>query len=343
MEQKVILITGASGFIGTNLTGELLRRGCTVIAYDRAEPRRRFFQYRCISDDFSKEGSFDLLTINGDVCNLELLRKIFETYRIDYVIHLAALSTIQMGAENREETFRTNVEGTRRLLEMSERYGKVKGFLYASSDKVYGKLQRPAYTETDELLPLPSFYDQSKAQADRMVREWSVKYGVHGVVLRFCNIYGEYDLQNTRIIPRSIRACLENRPCVLRVYKDTWGNIRNYQRDFLYVGDLCKNIWMIIEKLEYWNEEDGRKSAAWGEAFNLGTGECYSMDKVIGEICKISGSKLPAEIEYTGRLAEIPRQCMDCTKARRYFEFESETSLEEGLQKTMSWWKRSSL
>lgn len=340
MRQKVVLVTGASGFIGTNLTAELLGQGCAVIALDRAAPRCSFYEYRCVSEDFTGKENFDLLRIKGDICDSELLCKIFRTYRIDYVIHLAALSTIQMGAENEEETFRINLEGTKVLLETVKRYGGIKGFLYASSDKVYGRLQKAAYVETDELLPLASFYDQSKAQADRMVREWSVRYGVHGVVLRFCNIYGEYDLQNTRIIPGSIQACLESRPCILRIYRDGQGKVRNYQRDFLYVGDLCKSIWNIMEKLDWWNEEEGKKSAAWGEAFNLGNGQCYSMDEVIEKICGISGSKIPVKIENTGMLAEIPKQCMDCAKAHRYFGFAPKTSLEEGLQKTVAWWKR---
>ena len=338
MVKKTVLVTGASGFIGRNLTKELLGHGFIVIVLDRTDLDDGFVKYSCMTESCMKDGDFDLITVKGDIRDERVLCKLFQNYDIDYVVHLAALSTIQLGALNKAETFSINVEGTRILLESVRKYGKLRGFLYASTDKVYGRLQSAAYTETDELIPVDSFYDQSKAQADQMVREWFVKYGIHTVVLRFCNIYGEYDLQNTRVIPGNIQACLENRSCTLRVYQDAQGRIRNYQRDFLYVGDLCKSIRRIIEKLELWNQD--AQTAAWGEAFNLGTGRSYSMDEVIQRIRRIAGSEIPIKIENTGMVEEIAQQCMNYTKAHKYCGFTPLTSLEEGLQRTVIWWKR---
>lgn len=328
MKKKVVLVTGSSGFIGRNLTEELLRHKCRVIAFDRVIP------------EYVAEHDSELLQVMGDIHDQELICRILKKYAVDYVIHLAAISTIQMGALSKKETCYVNVEGTKSLLEAAQNYGKLRGFIYASSDKVYGKLKKKAYLETDELLPVCSFYDQSKAQADYMVRKWVEKYGLHGIVLRFCNIYGEYDRQDTRIVPGSIRACLENRMCTLKVYRNSEGQVKNYRRDLLYVGDLCEGIWKIIEKLEYWNQPGHEREAAWGEAFNLGSGKSCPMEELIRKICQLTESSLPVKIiESTGLLEEIPEQCMNAEKAYRYFGFAPKTSLEEGLQKTVLWWK----
>ncbi len=327
MVKHKILITGASGFIGTNLTRYLLKEGHQIIALDKRKPI--YHGYRAKEDA--------LVQVTGDIRDLKLLQKLFEG-EIDYVIHLAALSTIQMGAKDNEETVSINVDGTETLLRAVKENGQVKGFLFASTDKVYGRLKGDAYTEEDSLNPIDSPYDCSKATADQMVCRWSKEQGVHGIVLRFCNIYGKYDLLKTRIVPGTIQSILENRECVLRVYYDEKGQARNFRRDFLYVDDLCEAMGQIIKKMELWNQE-GTGSAMWGQAFNLGTGTCYPMDEVIGKIRQIAGCSSLLKVEFVDSPAEIPRQKMDYTKARDTFGFVPQTSLREGLVQTVKWWE----
>lgn len=333
-KRHVVLVTGSCGFIGTNLTKRLLEEGCVVIGLDRAGAGRRFEGYRYATGLGMDLGNYELLEIKGDIRDQGLLRELF-LYPIDYVVHLAALSTIQMGAESAGETMSVNVGGTEGLLRAVEACRTVKGVIYASTDKVYGRLQAPAYTEDMPLEPLDSPYDRSKAAADRMVREWAKEHGGHGIVLRFCNIYGKYDLQATRIIPGTLRALTEGQDCVLRVYRDESQKIQNFQRDFLYVEDLCGAVCNMIGKLEDWNAEE---SGMWGEAFNLGAGQSYSMDQVILKLQKILGKKRDVRVETVDMIPEIPRQCMDFSKARRVFGFAPETPLEEGLKQTAQWW-----
>lgn len=339
MKKYCILVTGANGFIGTNLVRLLLCHGNQVIALDRAAQRCKHTDYRC-SHDACRQTDFDLLMVDGDVRDREMLREKIFCYEIDYVIHLAALSTVQMGTLNEEETLSVNITGTKTLLELVKESEKIRGFLYASTDKVYGKLQKNVYQESDSLNPIDSPYDRSKAQADKMVREWAKKYQIHGIVLRFCNVYGEYDLQTTRIIPGSIRALLENRPCTLRIYRDENGNIQNYKREFLYVGDLCEGIWNIIRTLDTWNHRTDATDTRWGEAFNLGAKQCYAIDEVIRKIEKLMGKAYPPRIEESDEIPEIEEQCMDYTKVKKHFQFEPKTSFEDGLKNTITWWKK---
>lgn len=338
MNRQIVLVTGSSGFIGTNLIKFLLDRGYIIIALDIQEPRCIFPKYRYTYTGEALGEDADIWIVRGDVRNMELLRELFER-TVDYVIHLAAMSTIQMGAENAARTMSINVGGTEAILKAIKEHSNVKGLIYASTDKVYGKLQEQAYTEKNVLAPLDSPYDRSKAEADRMVREWCAEYGIHGIVLRFCNIYGKYDLQDTRIIPGTIRAMLEGRECVLRMYRDSQGHLRNFMRDFLYVDDLCETIGQVMDRLELWNQPGNFRDAQWGEAFNLGVCRSCFMDEVIQKIQEIAGGKESPRIEIDETLAEIPKQKMDFTKAEGCFGFVPKTPLEEGLQETVNWWR----
>lgn len=335
MNKQTVFITGSSGFIGSNLTEYLLKRGYRVIALDEKAPRGVYQEYRCTDSLDIEKKDWDLVHVRGDIRDEALLGRIF-LCRVDYVVHLAALSTLQLGAENRGKTMSVNVGGTEALLRAAAEYGKLKGFLYASTDKVYGILQGQAYTEEDALSPVDSPYDSSKAEADRLVRKWSKEYGIPGVVLRFCNIYGRYDLQTTRIVPGAIRAVLEGRECILRMYRDSDGILRNFRRDFLYIDDLCETIWRVLEKLEV----QGKQGILWGEAFNLGAQRCYSMDEVLRLILKLLGSSSSPKIVLSEALIEIPEQRMDYSKAAETFGFAPKTSLEEGLGKTAAWWRK---
>lgn len=342
MEKKIVLVTGSSGFIGTNLTEKLLESGFAVIALDRAKPRRQYPGYRCADGPGVGDKDFDLLTVTGDIRDERLLQEVFR-YEIRYVVHLAALSTIQMGALDYRETMSINVDGTESLLKAAKAGGSLHGFLYASTDKVYGRLFSHAYTETDRIAPLKSPYDLSKAAADRLVRKWAKNYGFPGIVLRFCNVYGKYDLLATRIIPATIQAVLEKRACVLKVYRDQDGRIQNFRRDFLYVGDLCKAIGSVIGRLEEKSSGAVCGSAVCGEAYNLGTGCDYPIDGVIHMIQQLAGGENGLRIELADAETEISRQCMDCSKLYEVFGYIPETPLQRGLQDTVDWWMQRSV
>ena len=337
--RQTVLVTGASGFIGTNIVKYLLDEGYAVIAVDTEVPRHICESY-CYT--YTGEGLCtvaDIWVVKGDMRDTKLLGKLLER-KVSYVIHLAAVSTIQTGAEDSAKTMSINVGGTESLLKAIKKHGGVKGLIYASTDKVYGELHSTAYTENSELVPLDSPYDVSKAKADCMVRKWCADYGIHGIVLRFCNIYGKYDRQATRIIPAAIKALLGGRECVLRMYRDSTGEPRNFVREFLYVDDLCETIGKVMDKMELWNLPDEAQNARWGEAFNLGGNRCYAIQEVIGKIQEIIGGRKDMRVEFARTLAEIPEQKMDYAKAQDCFGFVPKTSLDEGLRETVGWWQR---
>lgn len=333
MRGDIILITGASGFVGTNLVQYLLKCGYAVISLDLRPPRWAGGGYHRAASPAAEEGEYDWLDLRGDVRDEALLKTVFRR-PVAYAIHLAARSTIQMGAEDEKQTMSVNVEGTECLLRAAAGCPTLKGFFYASTDKVYGLLPGRAYTETDALAPLDSPYDRSKAAAEQLVRSWAQEGKIPGVILRFCNLYGPYDLQNTRVIPRNIQAILQNRPCTLRVYRDADGGVRDFQRDFLYVGDLCEAVWKLLQAIE----RREQPFPMTGEAFNLGAPNGYPISQVIHTIQKLLCAGGAPVIEEAEGLVEIPEQRMDSSKAAAAFGYAPRTPLEGGLTATIQWW-----
>lgn len=318
-------VTGGSGFIGQNLIRELLAVGCRVVNFDLRDPPSRMEE--------------TVTYVRGDVRDKTRMLRTLQENNAQALVHLAAVSTVQMGAADANVTRSVNVEGTRAVLRAVADYGKLRLFLHASSDKVYGKMRQDAYREDHPLLPLDSAYDQSKADADVLVREYALKKAIPATVLRFCNVYGPGDDSETRIVPRSIRALLEEHsPCILRKYIDSRGKQREFYRDFIYVKDLCRAIIQIMETRERLG--DAHFAVYYGQAFNLGGEICLPMSRALEIIQTACGTRLPVRTVIQRDIPEIAAQRMNCAKAKEVFGFRPETTFEEGVFLTVKHWRK---
>lgn len=315
------LITGGSGFIGSNLTLALRNAGHRVISVDLQAPR-------FVQPD---------VYIPGDITTKGLLESVLRSHQIQIVIHLAAVATIQDGASDREKTIRTNLGGTDALLEALDATGNQAMLIHASTDKVYGLLEAGhQYTEDMPLSPLSgSPYDWSKAAADTLVMDWLSASPEHkGIILRFCNIYGPFDLHTSRVVPRSISAMCAGGVGTIHYYTDHAGATQPFRRDLLYVDDLCRVFLTILNRME-----SGTHLDLLGNAFNLGTGECVSMETVVCSIASMLSPALPPERRISRYNDEIPVQSMDFSKAQRMLGFTPSVSLTKGLEETVLWWQ----
>lgn len=316
---KNVLITGSSGFVGSNLIAAFRNKDIVIGGIDRKTPL------------YIKPDHF----FHGDILDQSFMKKVIEEFRPDIIVHLAALATIQKGLSNPELTHKVNVTGTRILLDIISELPNEPILIYASTDKVYGENIFGKYTETMPLAPIStSPYDCSKAVADQMVREWVLEEDHKGLVVRFCNLYGP--MENTdspRLVPATISCILDKKIPVLNFYLDEKHDAKFFQRDLLYVGDLCEGLVSLVAYAE--------ENEPWGEAFNFGSGSCYGIDAVIRTIYQHFGK----EKEFVVRLrqvgdTEIRRQYMDYTKAKKTFGFEPVTDLEQGIRQTIKWWKK---
>jgi CDP-glucose 4,6-dehydratase len=311
------LVTGARGFVGGWLAKALLKRGESVVSFDK----------RRVSEKPSAVGMLgieeDLVQVEGDLCDAAELERALADNEVDTVFHLAAETIVSTVQESPIQGFESNVRGTWTLLQACLDQG-VERVVFASSDKAYGAHETLPYREDFPLQPTAP-YEASKAAADLIARSYWHSYGLPIAVTRFANIYGGGDLNFSRLIPEAVSAALGGRSPILR-------SDGSPERDFLYVEDAASAYLAIADGLD---RDDVR-----GEAFNAGGGRSYRVLDVIEAITRLAGTGVEADIRGTGNPdGEIDKQYVDPAKLRKTLGWEPTVGLEEGLERTIAWYR----
>lgn len=314
-----ILITGAAGLYGVHLVDELVKRGDVnqVIGID--DFSREYFE----KDPFIKSEQFEekFKLIEGKFYDLTLEE--IDEMKLDIVVHLAAHISIPESMEKQEDYFKNNEYGTFRFMQTLVRTKEWPLLIYASSPEVYGN---PIYTPMDINHPmLPrSIYAVTKLAAEKhsyAMYQW-YKYPV--VIMRNFNTFGEnQDVSgNAGVISNFLVRALRGEPLVIH-------NQGEQTRDFQYVKDAVRAYVLVIEK--------GKELA--GEIFNIGTGKQTAIGDLAEIILNITGSS--SKIIYQqGRLADLLSLEADYSEIKKKTGWEPKYSLEEGLRRTVEWYRR---
>lgn len=331
---KDILVTGGAGFIGSNFVRYLLRtdRAIRVVDLDALTYAGDLENLRPVCDDPRH------IFVEGDICDRELVGRLFAQYRFDTVVNFAAESHVDRSIEQPETFLRTNVLGTQALLDAARASWRPdpKGacaqgvrFLQVSTDEVYGTLGKEGkFTEQTPLAP-NSPYSASKASADMMVRAYHKTYGLPVNITRCSNNYGPYQFPE-KLIPLVINNALQGKK--LPVY----GDGKNV-RDWLYVDDHAKGIDMV--------QELGRL----GETYNIGGHNEKQNIEIINIIIDTLQEMLPADdprralvsrdlITYVeDRKGHDRRYAIAPDKIKAEIGWEPETKFEDGIRRTIAW------
>ena len=196
--------------------------------------------------------------------------------------------------------------------------------LVAASDKAYGSSATLPYREDQPLDPRYP-YDVSKAATDLIARSYWHTFGLPVAVTRFANLYGGGDLNRSRLVPEAAGAALAGRAPVIR-------SDGTPERDFLYVEDAVDAYLRLADALD--------RDEARGEAFNAGGGEPHAVRDVVARICALAGTDVEPEIRGTGTPAgEIDRQYVDASKLRALTGWAPQVGLDEGLRRTVDWYR----
>jgi CDP-glucose 4,6-dehydratase len=315
MRGRTALVTGAYGMVGSWLVKALLERETRVVVLKRDEVRR---------SALALEGTEASCTVvRGDLVDAGLMDRALGEHEIDSVFHLAAQTIVGTANRSPASTFDTNIRGTWTLLEACRRHG-VERTVVAASDKAYGPHDTLPYREDFALQPRHP-YDVSKACTDLIARSYWHTYGVPVAVTRLANIYGGGDLNRSRLIPEAVSAALAGRPPVIR-------SDGSPERDFLYVEDAVAAYLAVADALD--------EGTARGEAFNAGGDAPYPVRDVIGLVCRVAGADVEPDIRGAGTPAgEIDRQYVDSTKLRELTGWCPAVGLEEGLRRTVEWYR----
>ncbi|MGI9021387.1 MAG: NAD-dependent epimerase/dehydratase family protein [Solirubrobacterales bacterium] len=317
MAAEVALVTGARGFAGAWLAKKLLEEGRKVVSLDKGRRERAVSTLRLLGIEDRVED------ISGDLNDGELIERLLREHRVDSVFHLAAETIVGTVQASPVRGFETNVRGTWTLLDACRRTG-VERVVVASSDKAYGAHDELPYRE-DYALQATAPYEASKAAADIISRSYWHSYGLPVAVTRFANIYGGGDLNFSRLIPELACAVADGRAPVLR-------SDGSPERDLLYVEDASSAYLAIASNLA---RDDVR-----GEAFNAGGGKPHSVREIVETMTRLSGREIEPEVQGEGNPeGEIDRQWVDSTKLRERCGWTPAVDLEEGLERTLEWYR----
>ncbi len=310
---KTVLLTGAAGFIGWKTAEFLLKEGHKVIGVDNLNNYYdvRLKEYR--KKDLEKYENFKFYPV--DIENLQALEILFNDYKFDVVINLAARAGVRYSMINPYVYITTNANGTLNLLNLTKKYG-VKKFVLASTSSLYAGQPMPFKEDLPVNTPI-SPYAASKKAAEVMAYTYHYLYGIDVSVVRYFTVYGPAGRPDMSIF-RFIKWIDEGKPIIL--YGDG-----SQSRDFTYVDDIASGTILATKELGY-------------EIINLGGGKNpISLKRVIETIEAHLGKK--AVIDYRPfHKADLKETWADIAKAKNLLGWEPKVSFEEGIKKTVDWY-----
>jgi CDP-glucose 4,6-dehydratase len=314
-QDRPTLVTGGTGLLGGWLVQQLLSLEADVVCLVRDwAPQSELVRSHIIER---------VKVVRGDVCDQSLIERILGEYEVDTVFHLAAQTIVGIANRNPISTFESNIHGTWSLLEACRRSPTVRSIVTASSDKAYGDQEKLPYNENQPLQGRYP-YDVSKSCADLLAQSYAVSFKVPVAITRCGNFYGGGDLNWNRIVPGTIRSVLRGQQPVIR-------SDGQFIRDYFYIEDAVAAYILLAEKL-------AQKEALAGTAFNFSNETPMSVIDIVESVLRLMKSELRPVI-LGESVNEIRQQYLSASKARRLLGWRPIFSLDEGLKRTISWYK----
>ncbi len=321
IKNKNILVTGGAGFVGGHLVEELVKLKANVFVVDINLDKRSYLY----TENLHKKSK----VINLDICDYKKLLILIKKYKIEFIFHLAAQALVEEAYKNPKYTLDNNILSTINILEATRINPQIKGVVVASSDKAYGKLSEAKsrqrrenkYVESDPLSG-DHPYDTSKSVTDLLSTTYYKTYKIPVVVTRFGNIYGEGDLNFSRIIPGIMKAIIKNK--ILQIRSNG-----KYVRDYLYVKDVVDGYILLAENIEKIK----------GEAFNFGSNETLNVLDLIKLVGKVSNKKIKYIILNNAK-NEIPYQSLDYSKIKKTLGWKPKENIKSTVEKILNWYSK---
>jgi CDP-glucose 4,6-dehydratase len=314
-QDRPVLVTGATGLLGSWLTRRLVEAGANVVCLVRDwVPQSELVRSRVLEQ---------VKVVRGDIRDRDVLERAIGEYEVDTVIHLAAQAIVGIANRNPVSTFESNIQGTWNLLEACRRSPSVKSIVTASSDKAYGDQERLPYCE-DAPLQGRHPYDVSKSCADLIAQTYAHTYGLPVAVTRCGNFYGGGDLNWNRIVPGTIRSVVRGERPIIR---SDGQNVR----DYFYVEDGAAAYMLLAEQLH------GRPELR-GQAFNFSNETETTVLELVRRVLAAMQSDLePVVLNEASN--EIRLQFLCAAHARRTLPWSPLFTLDEGMRRTVAWYE----
>ena len=339
LENKVILITGSSGFIGANLAQRLLNdyRNIKIIGLDNMNDYYdiKIKEYRL--NNLLKYPNFKF--VKGNLADKELITKIFSEYQPNIVVNLAAQAGVRYSITNPDAYIESNIIGFYNILEACRNY-PVEHLVYASSSSVYGSNKKVPYSTDDKVDNPVSLYAATKKSDELLAHAYSKLFNIPSTGLRFLTVYGPagrpdmayFGFTNKLINGETIKIF----------------NYGNCQRDFTYIDDIVEGIIRVMQGApEKKMGEDGLPIPPYA-IYNIGNSNPENLLDFVTILQEelIRAKVLPEDYDFEAHKELVPMQpgdvpvtYADTTPLERDFNFKPNTSLREGLRKFAEWYK----
>lgn len=315
---KKVLVTGGAGFIGSHVADYLLARGDNVVILDEVndyyDVKIKEGNLRMLQE---KYGTQRLKIFRGDICNEDLVARIFEEEQPRWVCHMAARAGVRPSIQDPYVYIHSNIKGTTLLMEHAAKNG-VENFVFASSSSVYGG-SKSTYFSEDEVVDNPvSPYAASKKACELLAYTYHHLYQLNISALRFFTVYGPRgrpDMAPFKFIDRISRG----------VEIQQFGD-GSSSRDYTYISDIVDGIVRAVDRPHPY------------EVFNLGKGSGTSLKEFIGLVEEHTGRSAKVKV-MPDQPGDVPYTCADVRKAERLLGYTSKVPFSEGIRMTAEWYK----
>jgi CDP-glucose 4,6-dehydratase len=314
-QDRPTLVTGGTGLVGAWLVKRLVEARADVTCIIR--------DWIPQSELASSGALAKVKVVRGDICDEGLVERTLAEHEIKTVMHLAAQTIVPIANRNPLSTFESNIRGTWLILEACRRSPLVQQIIIASSDKAYGDQEKLPYTEATPLQGQHP-YDVSKSCADLISNAYAVTYKSPVLITRCGNFYGGGDLNWNRILPGAIRSILRGERPIIR-------SDGLFIRDYFYVEDGADAYMLLAEAL-------AQKPELAGHAFNFSNEIQVTVLQLLERLRKAMGTNLQPIVQNQAT-NEIRHQYLSAEKARTMLGWKPLYGLDDGLRKTVDWYR----
>lgn len=339
---KKILVTGHAGFIGSNLVHRLFKEmdGGTIVGIDNLnnyyDPSLK--TYRLEELEKAVPAGINYVSVKGSIADRELINKLFEEYKFDIVVNLAAQAGVRYSIENPDVYIESNIIGFYNILEAC-RHNPVEHLVYASSSSVYGGNKKVPFSTDDRVDNPVSLYAATKKSNELMAHCYSKLYNIPSTGLRFFTVYGPAGRPDMAYFGFTNKLLKGD---TIQIY-----NYGNCRRDFTYVDDIVEGIVRVMRKApEKKTGEDGLPVPPYA-VYNIGGGQPENLLDFVNILQEelLRAGVLPADYDFEAHKQLVPMQpgdvpttYADASALERDFGFTPKITLREGLRKFAEWY-----
>ncbi len=319
---KTYLITGGAGFIGFHLSKSLLEKGARVIGFDNMND---YYDVSLKEDRLAKLYYYDKYTfVKGDLADNADVFRVFQEYRPNIVVNLGAQAGVRYSIDNPSAYMESNMMGFFHILEGC-RYFPVEHLVYASSSSVYGGNEKVPFSTGDKVDEPVSLYAATKKSNELMAHAYSKLYQIPATGLRFFTVYGPFGRPDMAYF-KFTKKILAGEP--IQVY-----NKGDMMRDFTYIDDIVRGVENIL-----CNPPEKNEKGAFYKLYNIGNNKPVKLMDYIETLERCLG--VEAKKEYLPmQPGDVYQTYADVTDLMQDYDFKPDTSIEEGLQKFVDWYR----